>query len=295
MSRCLITKLKEVVSDDSLLKIGEMLLYIDIKNDGLAFSLKTNGSCLISVVGDGYVNVNLESINKKQIEVTNAAYVYITKDVKALKISNKYAITKIENIANGITMNIEDLKYSKITSIISISEKVYGDFSTLKNIDNVTNLHFEHSINISGNLAALKNNNVLIDLHTGNSNNVSGNLSDIKSQALKTLEGAGNYTGDIATLPNNFWYFNNGDAFSSFTWSNRDTSAKIITTNCHNATIDKVDEMLINQAQCVKAISDSNKTWEKTMAFKGNRTVASDSAIAKLQEYGYTISITPLS
>ena len=59
-----------------------------------------------------------------------------------------------------------------------------------------------------------------------------------------------------------------------------------------NATIDNIDKMLQDQSECQIGFSSNSPAWQKTITVKGNRTSASDSAVAKLQEKGYTIIIS---
>ena len=100
-------------------------------------------------------------------------------------------------------------------------------------------------------------------------------------------------TGDLATLPAScrFVSFAN-DKGSTFTWSTRLSTAKIIAVE-GNASITNIDKMLQDQSQCQKGFDASSSVKYKTISCSGTRTSASDAAVATLQSKGYTVSIIP--
>ena len=100
-------------------------------------------------------------------------------------------------------------------------------------------------------------------------------------------------TGNLAILPSvcRFVSFFR-DKGSVFTWGTRSSSAKIIAIE-GNATLNNIDKMLQEQAQCQVGFSSSDNVWYKTISVTGNRTSASDTAVQTLQSKGYTVSITP--
>lgn len=99
-------------------------------------------------------------------------------------------------------------------------------------------------------------------------------------------------TGDLAVLPSACKYISLiFDKGSVFTWSNRPTSAKILAINTR-ASLTNIDKMLQDQAKCQVGFTPSDPIDYKTIKVTGNRTSASDDAIATLQQKGYTINIT---
>ena len=99
-------------------------------------------------------------------------------------------------------------------------------------------------------------------------------------------------SGDIAKLKSDFTYLGtDGDTTSEFTWSSRDSGSVIFGNGGRPIIISNLDDMLINMAQCRNGITSSSASWEKGISYQGNRTSASDAAVEKLQQYGYTISI----
>ena len=114
------------------------------------------------------------------------------------------------------------------------------------------------------------------------------NLTKLKEVLIKSST----LTGDLATLPESlrFASFNN-DKGSTFTWSTRPSSAKIIAIE-GTATISNIDKMLQDQAQCQIGFSTNDPIWYKSISVAGARTSASDAAVQTLQSKGYTVSIT---
>ena len=99
------------------------------------------------------------------------------------------------------------------------------------------------------------------------------------------------FTGDLATLPSVCSYVSlENDKGSVLTWSTRPSSAKIIAL-VGTATLTNIDKMLQDQAQCQVGFSESDPSWKKIIQIAGNRTSASDEAVATLQQKGYTINI----
>ena len=106
------------------------------------------------------------------------------------------------------------------------------------------------------------------------------------------ISNSGGLTGDIAKLNTNFKYLGlNNDKTSRFNWSSRDSGSVIFGNGGSPILISNLDNMLINMAQCRNGITSSSALWEKNISYQGNRTSASDSAVEKLQGYGYKINI----
>ena len=147
---------------------------------------------------------------------------------------------------------------------------------------------------VSGDIANLKSLTALTTLNLSNTQvPLTGNIGEL-SVLSKCTEMSINYsklTGDLATLPSvcRFASFSN-DKGSVFTWSTRPSSAKIIAMQ-GNARLGNIDKMLQGQAQCQVGFSSNDSPQYKTISISGNRTSASDEAVATLQQKGYTISI----
>ena len=192
----------------------------------------------------------------------------VTGDISALK--NLTALTDINLSSTQVTGDISALK--NLTALVNIdlsSTQVTGDISALRNLTELTNIVL---LNITGDIANL------------------GNMSKLTAARLfnSTL------SGDLATLPPNITFLTLlGQKNTTFSWGSRPSSSKIVAFE-GGFTLNNVDKMLQDQAQCQSAITSSSSTWKKTISCVGTRTSASDAAVQILQSKGYTISITPV-
>ena len=82
------------------------------------------------------------------------------------------------------------------------------------------------------------------------------------------------------------------DKGSTFTWSNRPTSANILALE-GGVKVDNVDKVLNNLMNCQVGYTSSDPNYYKVISLKGTRTSESDAAVQALQSKGYTVSITP--
>ena len=304
---------------------------VDVPTEGTQLlGLFVNTPSKVEIIGDGYfTDKNLQENKGKSLSIdstTNGIFVSSTSDVE-VALLGKYAITRINayynNQPNNIVytknkfFDINDLKYS--TALISLNlpnAQVSGDIVNLKNLTALTTLNLAGT-QVSGDVVNLKNLTALTTLNLANTR-VSGDIANLKNlTALTTLNLYGEYTsltgnidelsalskctemsfkyskltGNLATLPSvcRFASFQN-DKGSVFTWSTRSSSAKIIAIE-GNATLNNIDKMLQDQAQCQVGFSSTDAIWYKTIQVAGNRTSASNDAVATLQQKGYTISI----
>ena len=311
MGKCLVTKLNGTVNNSSILRLGEMRFKInkvDVPTEGTQLlGLFVNTPSKVEIIGDGYfTDKNLQENKGKSLSIdstTNGIFVSSTSDVE-VALLGKYAITRINayynNQPNNIVytknkfFDINDLKYS--TALISLNlpnAQVSGDVVNLKNLTALTTLNLANT-RVSGDIANLKNLTALTTLNLyGEYTSLTGNIDEL-SALSKCTEMSFKYsklTGNLATLPSvcRFASFQN-DKGSVFTWSTRSSSAKIIAIE-GNATLNNIDKMLQDQAQCQVGFSSTDAIWYKTIQVAGNRTSASNDAVATLQQKGYTISI----
>jgi hypothetical protein len=304
---------------------------VDVPTEGTQLlGLFVNTPSKVEIIGDGYfTDKNLQENKGKSLSIdstTNGIFVSSTSDVE-VALLGKYAITRINayynNQPNGTVyaknkfFDIDDLKYS--TALITLnlpSAQVSGDIANLKNLTALATLNL-YGTQVSGDVVNLKNLTALTNLNLANTR-VSGDIANLKNlTALTTLNLYGEYTsltgnidelsalskctemsfkyskltGDLASLPSvcRFASFQNNKG-SVFTWSTRSSSAKIIAIE-GNATLNNIDKMLQDQAQCQVGFSSGDAIWYKTIQVAGNRTSVSDDAVATLQQKGYTISI----
>ena len=255
-------------------------------------------------------------------------YIYISNNDVAISISDKYALTGIFHQAveypwyvsgdkSHIKYYLEDLKYSaaltnlsvkganisgdisaltNLTALVTMdlsNAQVSGDISALTNLTALTSMNLSNT-QVSGDISALANLTALTSMNLSNMQNpLTGNISNLKS-LTKCADIKLDYsklTGDLATLPASCRFVSfYKDKGSTFTWTTRSSSAKIIAI-ASTATITNIDKMLQDQAQCQVGFSSNDAVWLKTISVTGNRTSASDDAVTTLQQKGYTISI----
>ena len=212
------------------------------------------------------------------------------------ELSNLTALTSLFIGSTSVSGDISELSnLTALTSLFIGSTSVSGDISELSNLTALASLNLG-STSVSGDISALSNLTALASLNLG-STSVSGDISALSNlTALKdsVLLQMLTLTGDLAKIPSNVkWFTNYKGVSSTFTWTTRPSSANILALECGDSTIDDVDKMLQNQAQCKTAITGGDASWYKTIAIKGNRTSASDTAVQTLQSKGYTVSVTP--
>lgn len=139
--KCLVTKLKGTVNDDTLLKMGEFRIKFDMSSEVLKegsythshIEIGLNDDCIVSVIGSGYIGTEDLSVTSKSLNLSNVSNaVYITDDVEELAIENKYAITSLSMVyCRDYEFDISNLYYSKLSTLNLYSDKIRGDVSNL--------------------------------------------------------------------------------------------------------------------------------------------------------------------
>ena len=311
MNKCLVTKLDGSSNNPDLLRLGEMRMKIlKVSNPTehtQGFSIGVNNNVTLEIVSNGYFTDKTLTENKgKNITInagTSSVWVSGNNDVE-IAILDKYSLTSLATYyvteassdvyGKNIKLDISDLKYSTaLTSIVLSEAQVSGDIANLKNLTALTSINLLGT-QVSGDIANLKNLTALISLNLYNAQvpltGDIGQLSTLSSCVSISLKYS-KLTGDLAILPSKlrFVSFAN-DKGSVFTWSTRQSTAKIIAIE-GNASLTNIDQMLQNQAQCQVGFTSHDYSWYKTISVSGKRTSASDDAVATLQQNGYTISI----
>lgn len=318
MGKCFVTKLNGVVDNDSLLKINEIRFKI-IKNESQnvpKILIGTNKETTIKIIGDGYFTNDKLSENrgKTMTSVVGDNTIYLSNNNLELSVEDKFCLTKIIS-STSISIDISSLKH--ITNLIQLNitgSQVTGDILSLKNLTGLVWCALSRSqitgdiaavkdmlnvewidtayTNITGNINALDK---LTKLKTSSFNRLTGNILSINNTKLTSLviRNSGGLTGDIAKLNPDVVYIGlENDTTSRFTWSSRSTESKIFGNDGTPIIDGNLDNMLINMAKCQNGITSSTSQSEKRISYAGTRTSASDEAVQKLQEYGYTVIIT---
>lgn len=311
MGKCLVTRLNGIVADESLLRIGEMIVEVEgvNANSVLFTAFKGSVSCDRSfMLGTETVNANEKrSLNNdwtdiKSIDAGSYKFHFFDKYSiygfiqKALKASyNGLCFLKK---ANEININPSD--YFDISNIASLTNlkilglggKAAGDISCLSGLNALTSLSLGGDT--YGDISSIRSKTTLVSLRLSKSN------FSFNSDKLKEFSALGSFIyegrtavdfGDIATLGENFNYIDL-DAIAKIKWTTRNSPSKIISIG-NSPALDNIDKMLQDQAKCETGITSSTSSWMKVITVKGTRTSASDAAVQTLQSKGYTVTVTP--
>lgn len=200
---CLVTKLKGIVNDDSLITLDEFRLSFDKATEILKDRSHTNGyvtlavtePITIKVVGTGYISLEDGSVSQTSLSFNNSSdtNVYLSDDVEAISISNKQALKtlRVHYTRDLDNFDVGKLMFLKNLNDIEIwSDKMYGDITNIYSLQpskNVLTFSLQgrnpsYNKNITGDLGAVIDR---IDLQGENSkwlnvdvkaNNITGNL-----------------------------------------------------------------------------------------------------------------------
>ena len=272
-----ITRLKGVVNNDTLKKIGELRVKVSKMSnptgENRVIILNTQKPLTITVNGDGYITDSTLSENKGKIlsiPVGSSTF-YVSNGDYTLSIPNKYYLTSFCSAKeqtfnrNDVQMELDDFKFCKLMTILKLNNsKVSGDIASLKDLSALASLNISNT-QVSGDIASLKGLSALASLNISNLNNLSGDLGKLPDSLL--------YVGGV----------NN----SIFTWT--DTSRRYILA-CEKLHCNNIDKMLQDMS---KLEAKFKNQWAKSINLVGSYTAASNAAIETLQSKGYTVSITP--
>lgn len=323
MGNCLVTKLLGSVSNDNMLRIGEMRIGFIKTNTQNAYTQGLRLICdkpiKIEIVGNGYFTDSQLQTNKgKSIIVNDTTDIYVSTETKEIAILNKYDLKSIMAVSGkssekSKSLDIEFLKYSLFMQTLMLYNwKLNGDVSSIKDLTDLTILNLTNS-SISGDISSFSNLTKLTNLQCQYNNKVKGDIASLSKLTLLTDLALSGVNGDLANLSNmnklhtlllpnssiigNLAVLSKNLTMASFeyntstklTWSSRPSDAYIISI-LGNAKMENIDQMLIDQAECQTPSVDSSKKIIKVL---GTRTSASDAAVTTLQQKGYTVSITP--
>lgn len=298
MNKCLVTKLNGIVNNGSLLKIGELRIKtkkLESPSDGSnILSISFNKDTEVQIIGDGYfTDSNNQNLGKvKSVSAGNIEDLKFSNGDYEISIANKYAITFIQLKGANYFLDVAGFKYSKDLKSITLFAGTEGDISDLSDLVKVTKVSITRS-SVSGNISSLSNLLDLTEISLSNSN-VDGGIDSLKTLTKLDILNLENtkVSGDLSLLAPSARFLGlnsaNGQIFS---WANNRASNSKILAIYGNPRIADVDAMLINQASCQKGFTDSEHPMYKYIQVVGKRTSASDTAVSKLQELGYTVSV----
>lgn len=218
---CLITKLKGVVDDSSLLKLGELRIkktkVSEWNGRTQSFVISASENMDISIVGDGYFTDETGAENKgKTLSVVPGinSNVYFSNGDFYISIPNKYAITRF-NFTSAPSSDPTDndalksksfdaslLNYTQGLAYLSaVNTGLYGDASNW-NFPLLENLYL--SSDITSSTKALGKSKSIVDLNIGDCSNISGDISEFSDLSLMVNLAADNTAleGNISALSN---------------------------------------------------------------------------------------------
>lgn len=291
-------------------------MQVEKKSDNLCLIINCSKETIIKIIGDGYFDNNPQ-VKEKTLQTSSSNTIIISKGTYTISISDKYHVKTLQAISPGqgdnVILDLADLKYSKeIKDIANSTLGLHGDLSNLTGIS-LNSFTIKNS-SVTGNfdgidLSKLKhiqtdNTDTAINLQllSGNVNlvtfavsNAYGNIDSLKdaNNARQFKFFYSKLTGDLALLSSKCVFVSLlDDKGSTFTWSNRPTSANIVALE-GGVKVDNVDKVLNNLMNCQVGYTSSDPNYYKVISLKGTRTSESDAAVQALQSKGYTVSITP--
>lgn len=293
MGNCLVTKLQGVVDNDSLPKIGELV--IRPQEGKIDVSLGFIKNTTIRTFGDAYF--------------TDENYVQNMGTTKELKAYNNgtwgdHVYVKVVN-DGGLKIPIYKLR-------IFVNGKGTGDYNrfafassdksrfVFDSEDNFDFARFSKEsslgyIKLKGtkkqDISCINSVNVLADLLDLGSSSMYGDISVFKKfSKFDTFISPATVKGEVSQI--NVCYLNlNTESFVPCTWKQtRPTTHQIMAIQHADFGTD-IDKMLNDQSACVA--NTQSQGWYKKINCKGTRTSASDAAVQTLQQKGYTVSVIP--
>ena len=208
MGKCLVTRLKGVVSDESLLKMGEMRFDVDTASSYLNISISGNGVMVSSISGENLFSDKSDGSNKTSsftVSDSKVSKYIFAESKKEISIENKYNLNSLYiNSADQkgkLGINLEDLKFcSTLTSLEILRTRGNFDISFLSGLTSLSVLNFYLSDAI-GDISSLKDLTKLTGVTLGDTN-VHGDISALSaSKSLITVSvGSTDISGALESL-----------------------------------------------------------------------------------------------
>ena len=261
----------------------------------------TDGGTAKFDIGDLKYSKLLGTINLSNTEVYgDISSISGLVNLTAFRVANTKVYGDLAAVSNLLKLRVIEVSNSNVSgnlsAISNLSELAYvymqksritGNLSAISNLSNLERFEATN-LDLVADVSALTNLSELLYLYV---DKLKGNINTINNlQHFRVLVStSAELTGDLALLPSSMYRIELTNATkSSFSWSDRPSSAKILSINGHMVLSD-IDKMLIDNANCgVPTTGDNNI---KNFFIKGRRTSASDSAVQTLQSKGYSVWI----
>lgn len=296
MNKAFITKLPITIENSNIPYFGECVIHA--KTKGTHFYMDTEKD--VKVWFDKSTNYMIASTTettgtscivpaKKRLTVT------IPTDGLDIHVAKKYDITSLLIDGNGIlSVKADDVKYMKdlrqLGQLGKGAVELIGDLSALSGLTQITALCIRNDSNtLTGDLSALSGLTKLTNIYINdNSNSLTGDVlafTDLNNLQECRLYGV-SLIGDLTTLSKSCYFFDTN--INSFSWTKGKRVNTTLLSNSSGSAWNLgnyVDDMLIDQAL------NTVRAGNNIIKVKGNRTSASDSALAALQKKGVTVTI----
>lgn len=273
MNTCFITKLKGVVNNDSLLKLGEIKFQCNALNTvetSIFYSSSNSFDASSKEIDVGIISNEGVTFTDGSTSFKSTPKNKVYKKIKTdktfvLSVKPKYNLTSVvlkkqptsSYIAVDANFNINELNWCKSLKTLTIYDEYKGSLetllSTLTSLVNL-NIYADMEFNLSKiNLARFKS--LII-----NSKKVSGTIAQFKNLSLSDMKdwaqviNNSSISGDLADIPSTVCYLNMPYSAVSWTKGKRQTgnimALNISSNNIGFISHEDVDNMFIDQALC---------------------------------------------
>ena len=153
MENCLVTKLKSVVNNDNLVRIGEYKMHINLSSAKSDIKITGSGGT-ITILGNNNYYFTQNGKQTKTIEYSNNNTATWPAGEYDVLFTNKYGLTGCEN-ASGI--DLEVFAFSNNLYYINVTENAHGDITFLngKNLSLGIVLIGDENKNVTGPLSVV--------------------------------------------------------------------------------------------------------------------------------------------
>ena len=198
MENCLVTKLKGVVNNSNLKKIGVLRFEVDVKSIRRTNNIHSNINhhCKFKIVSGPEDGQIVKAGSSEALDIPKGTEFFLDNSIDTyyfskigkyvIEITNKYNITTFK-ITHDVSILLDDMKYFNTLQVIELTGKnVIGNFNDLP-ISNMTYMKLDNRIDIIQYVSA---------------GTIVGDISKIANTSMATiiLENCDGITGDLSSL-----------------------------------------------------------------------------------------------
>ena len=198
MENCLVTKLKGVINNSNLKKLGVLRFEVDVKSIKRTNRIHSNinNHCKFKIVSGPEDGQIVKVGSSEALDVPKGTEFFLDNSIDTyyfskigkyvIEITNKYNITTFK-ITHDVSILLDDIKYFNTLQIIELTGKnIIGNFNDLP-ISNMTYMKLDNRIDIIQYVSA---------------GTIVGDISKIANTSMATiiLENCDGITGDLSSL-----------------------------------------------------------------------------------------------